>query len=93
MPLMQWYVEEEGMSVNAASKQVHLDSGGVVSATRAYKVYQNRKGSLPRGKRKPNTDVGSRRLSDSEAAQKKREQEERWEREARRESHYPPTNS
>ena len=44
MPLMEWYVEDEGLSVRAASRKVEADTDGEVTADRARNVWSSRKG-------------------------------------------------
>ena len=63
MPLMIWYVEKEGMSQRAASRQVSDDYravGGIVTPQRAMRVYQNRKGGDPCGSDVPDEEIESR---------------------------------
>jgi len=44
MPLMEWYIENEGLSVRAASRKVETDTNGEVTANRARNVWSSRKG-------------------------------------------------
>jgi hypothetical protein len=45
MPAMVYYIEDQGLSIRAASRCVDLDTGGAVTATRAEMVWKNRKGA------------------------------------------------
>lgn len=52
-PAMKDLVENKGMSVNAAAKFVHEDSGGEVTVRRAVQVYHTRKPVLNKTPAKP----------------------------------------
>ena len=59
MPAMVYYVEECGLPIRAGSRCVERDTGGMVTASRADKVYRDRKGATNvADKRTPDRDLG-----------------------------------